>query len=69
MCRVVLRPYSHACGFGCLRTLGKSTDMERSNRETERQNQSNAGSNDAFVPHSVFSQLDDHLIRFGYLGR
>src|SRR5712692_2518337 len=38
MRRVVLRPYSHAYGFGCLRTLGESADVERSNRETERQN-------------------------------
>src|SRR5271167_3869949 len=32
MCRVVLRPYSHAYGFGCLRSLGKSTDVRRSDR-------------------------------------
>jgi hypothetical protein len=42
MCRVVLRPYSHTHGFGGRRNLGKSTDMERSNREAERQNQRNA---------------------------
>src|SRR6185369_15730133 len=51
---VVLRPYSHAYGFGWLRTLGKSIDVERSNRESERQNQRNATyydapSNDSFV--------------------
>jgi hypothetical protein len=44
---VVLRPYSHAYGFGCLRTLGKRTDGEISNRKTQRQNQRNATHNDA----------------------
>ena len=38
MCSVVLRPYSYAYRFGCLWTLGKSTDVWISHRETERQN-------------------------------
>ena len=38
MRRVVLRADSYAYGFSCLRTLGKRTDVERSDRETERQN-------------------------------
>jgi hypothetical protein len=32
-----------------VRTLGKSTDVGRSNRETERENQRNARSNGTFV--------------------
>src|SRR5580658_6128101 len=35
---IVLRPYGHAYGCRCLRSVGKTSDVRRSNRETERQN-------------------------------